>query len=88
MSAALFVQLLREGLWLVVLLSAPPTLLALAAGLAVALLQALTSVQEPVLGYVPKAIAVLASLAILGPWMAEALIRFGRLCLAAPLGGA
>lgn len=86
MSAAFFIQVAREGLALVLLLSAPPVLLALAVGLAVALVQALTSVQEQVLGYVPKAVAVFASLAIGGPWMAGVLARFGRACFEAAAG--
>lgn len=87
MSATFFVQIAREGLWLVLLLSAPPVLLALAVGLAVALLQALTSVQEQVLGYVPKAVAVFGALAVGGPWMAGVLTRFGRACFEAAASG-
>jgi flagellar biosynthetic protein FliQ len=86
MSAAFFVQVAREGLALVLLLSAPPVLLALAAGLAVALVQALTSVQEQVLGYVPKAMAVFVALGVGGPWMAGVITRFGRACFQAAAG--
>ena len=87
MSGAFFVQVAREGLALVLVLSAPPVLLALAAGLAVALVQALTSVQEQVLGYVPKAIAVFVTLAVGGPWMAGVIARFGRACFEAAAVG-
>ena len=52
-EAALF-DVLRQGLWVAVQMSAPVLAVALAAGLAVGLFQALTSVQEMTLTFVPK----------------------------------
>lgn len=57
-EAQLF-DLLRQGLWVAVAMSAPLLGVALIAGLAIGLFQALTSVQEMTLTFVPKVIAML-----------------------------
>ena len=51
--------LLREALWVAAKISAPLLLAALVVGLAVGLLQALTSIQEMTLTFVPKLMAML-----------------------------
>ena len=56
---ALF-DILRQGLWVAVVMSAPLLGVALVAGLVVGLFQALTSVQEMTLTFVPKILAMLA----------------------------
>ena len=59
MSEDLIFDVLRKGLWISVLISAPLLLVALVAGVAIGLLQALTSVQEMTLTFVPKVGAML-----------------------------
>jgi len=54
-----FFDVLRQGLWVAVAMSAPLLAVALVAGLAVGLFQALTSVQEMTLTFVPKILAML-----------------------------
>jgi flagellar biosynthesis protein FliQ len=53
-SEAVIYDLLRQALWVAVLMSAPLLTVALIAGLTVGLFQALTSVQEMTLTFVPK----------------------------------
>ena len=60
MSELLFFDTLRQGLWIAVLISTPILAVALVVGLAVGLLQALTSIQEMTLTFVPKMAAILA----------------------------
>lgn len=59
MSEAQLFDILRQGLWVAVAMSAPMLGVALVAGLTVGLFQALTSVQEMTLTFVPKVIAML-----------------------------
>ena len=59
MSELLFFDTLRQGLWIAVLISTPILAVALVVGLAVGLLQALTSIQEMTLTFVPKMAAIL-----------------------------
>ncbi len=62
-------SLLRGGIFEVILLASPMLLSALLVGLIVAILQATTSIQEQTLTFVPKVLAILLILALLGGWM-------------------
>jgi flagellar biosynthetic protein FliQ len=59
MSEDIIFDALRQGLWTSVMISTPLLLVALVAGVAIGLLQALTSVQEMTLTFVPKVGAML-----------------------------
>lgn len=72
-------QVAREGLYLVLIASAPPVLASMLVGLVVSVLQATTQIQEQTLTFVPKIVAVFASLVIAGPWIGAQLLRFTRL---------
>ncbi len=60
LSEVQFYDILRQGLWAAILMSAPILGVALAVGLLVGLFQALTSIQEMTLTFVPKVAAMLA----------------------------
>jgi flagellar biosynthetic protein FliQ len=60
MTETLLYDVLRQGLWAAVLMAAPLLAVALVMGVAVGLFQALTSVQEMTLTFVPKVGAMLA----------------------------
>lgn len=67
---------IQESLKTAVMLTAPLLGVALVVGLVVSLIQALTSIQEMTLSYVPKMAAVAVVLLILAPWMMEILADF------------
>lgn len=76
---------LTEALSLLLWVSAPPLLVSLAVGLLVALVQAVTQVQEQTLSFVPKLAAVALVLALFGGVMGAELLHFTRaLFLALP----
>ena len=54
MTDAIFFDTLRQGLWIAVAISAPILAVALVTGLVIGLFQALTSIQEMTLTFVPK----------------------------------
>ncbi len=74
-EAAIF-DTLRQGLWIAVTISAPLLAVALVAGLAVGLFQALTSVQEMTLTFVPKVGAMLAVFWVSMSFMTSTLVGF------------
>ena len=76
-SADLLIRLLREGLLLALVLSAPAVLAALLVGVVVSVMQAATQIQEQTLSFAPKVVAVMLALAITGPWIGGQLVRFG-----------
>jgi flagellar biosynthesis protein FliQ len=80
MVSSFITTITNEGLLLVLIVSGPPVVLSLMVGLAIALFQAITQIQEQSLTFVPKVIVVFGVLAILGPWLGSALAEFARLC--------
>lgn len=70
------VSIAKEGLYLVLILSAPPVLMAMIVGLFVSLLQATTQVQEQTLTFVPKLVAIILVLAFLGQVGMVLLMRY------------
>lgn len=76
MDEAIFFDTLRQGLWVAVTASAPILGVALVVGLAVGLFQALTSIQEMTLTFVPKLLAIVAVFWVSMGFMAETLVSF------------
>ncbi|PIE14823.1 MAG: flagellar biosynthetic protein FliQ [Rhodobacterales bacterium] len=76
MDALLFFDTLRQGLWVAVLVSMPILTVALITGLAVGLFQALTSIQEMTLTFVPKLGAILAVFWVSMSFMTNMLVSF------------
>ncbi|HOT63537.1 MAG TPA: flagellar biosynthetic protein FliQ, partial [Treponemataceae bacterium] len=68
MSLGTVVALMRGGIFEILILAAPVLGAALIVGLVVAIFQATTSIQEQTLTFVPKIMAILAILALLGGW--------------------
>ena len=71
--------LLREAVAVVLKLGGPPLLAALVVGLVMSLVQAVTQVHEQTVAFVPKMLAVVAALVLLGPFMLGTLADFARL---------
>ncbi len=74
MDEALFYDTLRQGLWTAFMISIPILTVALATGLVVGLFQALTSIQEMTLTFVPKLAAIVAIFWATMGFMTEALV--------------
>lgn len=78
MDPATLFDTLRQGLWIGVLISTPILSVALVAGLVVGLVQALTSIQEMTLTFVPKLLAIVAVFWVSMTFMTETLVAFFR----------
>jgi flagellar biosynthetic protein FliQ len=78
MEEAVFFDTMRQGLWIAVIISAPLLSVALVMGVVIGLFQALTSVQEMTLTFVPKLVAIFVTLVLAGPWMITLLTDFMR----------
>ena len=66
----------QQGLYLLLLVSAPVLLTVLAVGLLVSVFQAATQINEATLSFVPKIVAAVAVLALAGPWMLNTLVEY------------
>lgn len=76
MNEMIFYDTMRQGLWVAVVISIPILAVALIAGLTVGLFQALTSIQEMTLTFVPKLAAILAVFWASMGFMTESLVAF------------
>jgi flagellar biosynthetic protein FliQ len=74
MTDAELISLMREGVWTAVLVSTPILAVALAVGLVIGLLQALTSIQELTLTFVPKLLAIAAVFWVTMAWSTQGLV--------------
>lgn len=72
------IKLAEQAIYMIIILSAPMLLIALAVGLIVSVFQAMTQIQEQTLAFVPKIIAVFLTLVLFGPWMLTLLLDFTR----------
>jgi flagellar biosynthetic protein FliQ len=63
----------RDAIWTIVLVSSPLMLVGLFVGVLISLVQALTQIQEMTLVFVPKILAMFATLLLALPFMADLL---------------
>ncbi len=70
--------LLRETMMVTLKLGGPPLLAALAIGILMSLLQAITQINEQTVAFVPKVVVILAALLILGPFMLMTMTDFSH----------
>ena len=82
-TSGLVLNAIREGLLLVLLLSAPPLIASMVTGFLVGLFQAATQIQDQTLAFVPKLVVVLIVLLAMGPVLGSALVRFTHTLFAA-----
>lgn len=73
MTGPEILDIARASIYLMLEISAPMMIVALVVGIAIALLQALTQVQEMTLVFVPKIVAIFVTLLLALPFMGQAL---------------
>ena len=88
MDEFLFFDTLRQALWVSVIISLPILSVALIAGLIVGIFQALTSIQELTLTFVPKLGAIVITFWITMAFMTETLTSFFKSALIPLVAGA
>ena len=78
----------REGFWVTLLVAGPAMLAGLIVGLSIALIQALTQVQEMTLVFVPRIVVMFIVIAVALPFMGSALGTFAEKLFSMIAGGA
>ena len=76
MNEAAVVEVGREALWVILKIAGPIMASGLAIGLLIALFQALTTIQEMTLTFVPKIIVIFTAVIIFLPWMMQTITMF------------
>ena len=73
MTGAETLEVARDAIWTIVIVSSPLMIVGLVVGVVVSLFQALTQIQEQTLVFVPKILAIFVTLVLALPFMADAL---------------
>jgi flagellar biosynthesis protein FliQ len=68
----------QQGLMMLLMVAAPLLMTVLVVGLLVSIFQAATQISEATLSFVPKILAAVAVMALLGPWMMTILVEYLR----------
>ena len=76
MDAGQVVTIARQTIWVIVKTSVPLLLVSMIVGLIISLFQTLTSIQEQTLTFVPKLIAIMIALMIMGNWLLNEIVSF------------
>ncbi len=83
----MFFDTLRAGLWVAVIMTMPLLSVALVAGIVVGLFQALTSIQEMTLTFVPKMGAMLVAFWMTMGFMTQSLTEYFQTMLVPLIAG-
>mgnify|MGYP001213526522 CR=1 FL=1 len=78
MDTAMVIDVMREALWIAVLVCAPLLVVALAVGVFIGIIQAATSINEMTLSFIPKLMAMALALLVFGSWQLVTLVDFTR----------
>ena len=76
MSPDTVIELTRQALTVILYLSMPILLTALAVGLLIGMFQAATQINEMTLSFIPKMIAVVFAILLAAPWMLQVIVEF------------
>ena len=76
MNPTIVVDIGTEALWVILKMSAPIMLAGLGIGLVIALFQALTTIQEMTLTFVPKIIVIFGTIILMLPYMITTIVDF------------
>ena len=76
MEAGQVVTVARQTIWVIVKTSVPLLLVSMIVGLIISLFQTLTSIQEQTLTFVPKLLAIMIALMIMGNWLLNEIVSF------------
>lgn len=70
------IQMIRDALFVVLLIATPLLLVGMILGLVISLIQSVTSIQDQTLTFVPKIISLLVVVVLLLPWILATLGEF------------
>lgn len=78
MQAQNAIDLGREAIMIMLLISSPVLIAGMIVGLVIGLLQALTQIQEQAVAFIPKLVAMILALAFTAPWLLTKMLEYTR----------
>ena len=78
MTPEYVIEVGKQAIFVLLLVSAPILLAALVTGLLVSIFQAATSINEATLSFIPKLVVMFLTLIFAGPWMLQIMVDYMR----------
>jgi len=76
LTLEVFIDVMKEGIQMLLTLIVPPLLVSLVVGILISVFEAATQIHEQTLTFAPRIIAVFLTLLFLFGWMIESIIQF------------
>lgn len=76
MNSSDVITIARQTIWVIVETSVPILLVSMIVGLIISLFQTLTSIQEQTLTFVPKLLAIMLALMVMGTWIMNQIVSY------------
>ena len=76
MDTGTVINIARQTIWIIVETAVPVLIISMVVGLIISLFQTLTSIQEQTLTFVPKLLAILLTIMLIGGWMMNQITGF------------
>ncbi len=76
MTESTVLDIMQNAIYTLITVASPILIIALTVGIVVSVFQAVTSIQEPTLAFVPKILSVFISLLLFGPYILTTLQEF------------
>lgn len=76
MTTDVFVDVMKQGIEVILILITPPLLVSLITGLIIGIFQAATQIHEQTLTFAPKIILTFLTIMLLGSWMLQKLVEY------------
>lgn len=76
MTEEAVLDIASEALWTIIIVSAPLLLISLIVGLIISIFQAVTSIQEQTLTFIPKILSIFIAIMIFGSFIINTVVEF------------
>jgi flagellar biosynthesis protein FliQ len=76
LTESMAIELAKNAMTMILMISAPMLMFGLIVGLLVSIFQAATQINEFTLAFVPKILAVMAAGALFGPWILNNMVTY------------
>ncbi len=78
MTIEVFIDVVKEGIQVLIAVITPPLLISMVVGLIIGIFQAVTQIHEQTLMFAPRILAIFLTLMFMGGWIFQKILDFAR----------
>ncbi|WP_456399675.1 flagellar biosynthesis protein FliQ [Mesoaciditoga sp.] len=79
MTSDVFMDVVKQGIFILLTVITPVMVLSLLVGLTISVFQAVTQINEQTLTFVPKILVVFLTLAVTGGWIMQKMVEYAQM---------